>query len=151
MPARYSFETARRDALLSGELAATLRALGRKRHARVGERVALYVGARPLATAVVTCRAKLILGPRTLLRVTENHCAPAGEGLEMLIRAAEQGRHGWEATLPRLAVALGFGSWEALYTWQAAHGVTAGERLWRELIGWDASTLEPLAGASGDA
>jgi hypothetical protein len=127
MAARYSFETARAHELLAGRLTVTLRALGRKRHARLGEVITLAIGSRSVATARVVCRGTLILGPRGLLRV------------KAMPQAAEH--------TPRLAAVLGFPSgWDALYAWHAAHGLTAGDRLWRELIAWDAKTLEPVNG-----
>lgn len=144
MVVRYVFEAARRDALVAGELAATLRALGRKRHAKVGETITLALGARPLATARVTCRGRLIIGPDALLRVLDVECEPSSEGISNLLRAAEQGHHAAARALPRLAQVLGFASWEALYAATAAHGLAAGDRLWREFIAWSPASLARL-------
>jgi hypothetical protein len=146
MAVRYVFTAAQADAVTTGALSATLRSLGRKRHAKVGEPVTLAVGVRPVATATVACRATVTLTPAGLLRVANLVHSPAGEALAMLATAAEQASPQAARHVPRLAAALGFADWDALYAWQASHGVTAGERLWRELIGWDVKTLVAVDG-----
>lgn len=138
---RLNFASNDREAVLNGGLDFTLRPQGRHRQPGVGETVTLATAKGPIATAQVVCRATLILGPTSLLRVTALAKSELGEGLALLLVAAEQAAHAAERHLPYLATRAGFSNWEALYTYQVAKGINQGDRVWRELVGWNPRDL----------
>lgn len=95
-------------------------------------------------SATCALRAKVVLTPGGLLRVTDIRNAPDGEGLANLLRAAEQGAPAADRWREDLAGALGHASWDDLYARERARAGRGG-KIVREVIGWDGLLARELA------
>lgn len=148
----YNFKAQFAGAVSNGQKHVTLREprAGRSRHARVGDALQLTTGARTKAVRRLLTdprcilRARLVLGPQGVVRVTEvaADASPRAQGVAMLLAQAEQGAPEaarWGDALARLD---GFDDYAALYAWHRDNGAKAAPdkagRVVRELIGWAA-------------
>lgn len=133
----------------AGETSAEVAPVTRKRHAKVGERIALDVAkaakkVERLATPLCVFRARLAITAEGLVRAFDIDARsgdPWGEAIGFLVRGAEDGApadHRAKA-LKGLAERCGFDSWAALYAdvlRRARSTRHRAERLDVELIAW---------------
>lgn len=139
----YSFEKRHHDNILSGDKPFTVRKLGKKRHARIGEAVQFRDGRTGPVFATGQCvfRATIVFGADGLRRVTNPSFTPEGERLFRLFSAAEDAASQAAQHREKVAVQDGFTSWDDMVAWHAEQeglkdGPAPGETITREVIGF---------------
>lgn len=135
----YSFERRHHDDILLGAKPFTIRQLGKKRHARIGEEIQFRDGRTGPKFAVADCvfRARILFAERGLVRLLNVNMLDAGDLTWRVFTAAEQGSPQAAEHLEKLAKLDGFDTWADLYRWHAEQGgADENGLLDREVIGW---------------
>ena len=142
----YVFTPRELAAVARGEITMVLAMVKHGPHARRGETVRLEASepGHPAFLAHCSLRARIVLAPDGLLRVSGETDELGDTGMAMLLHAAEQAASQAPAHLPRLAARIGHAGWADLYAREKARQGRGG-RILREVIGWNPATLEKAA------
>lgn len=142
----YDFRPQFEKPILDGSKTFTLRAPSGKRPPDVGKPVQIYVGlrsllARKIAERRCVLRARLILTPTGVLRVTDVTHLEAAQALARLLEGLEQSDARATENLQKLAALDGFEDYAAFYafhldTEQRHKRRTPRGRIVRDLIAW---------------
>lgn len=135
----YAFEKRHHDNILSGAKPFTLRATGKKRHARIGEEIQGRDGRTgpKFFLADCVCRARVLIAARGIVRVLSPSFTPAGEPHWRMLQACEQGAPQAAEHLEKFALQDGFTTWADLVRWHAEQEAPDDNGLLsREFIGW---------------
>lgn len=142
--AAYTFLPEHRPLILDGAKDFTIRRIGDKRHAEVGDVVEFDEGDVTYARVICTFRARIAFTDTALLRVLDPRYRPVGEALHRLFQASEQGAYKAGETLPFLAQRDGFNDWAGLHAFHLAQQKRPLARLNREVIGWSPASVVAL-------